>query len=198
MKKVCFKQIESRLREKSEDIEQQIEDLEARYKSQITETQAAISAIQLDQDQMLDRVRSSQTEILMINKNLASNLKKQRSELTDLQTKCNLNQTIIESMLVQAISLEQTMQAHLDGCADAKPDTNISVKANRLQALSIVTSNAMNEASNNQQQKQQNNTSVMSASSLHKGNSSRLKASSLNRMAPPLTTKSNHQGSSLN
>ena len=33
---------------------------------------------------MLDKVRSSQTEILMINKNLASNLKKQRAELTDL------------------------------------------------------------------------------------------------------------------
>ena len=45
------------------------------------------------------------------------------------------------------------MQAHLDGCADAKPDTNISVKANRLQALSIVTSNAINEANNSQQQK---------------------------------------------
>ena len=63
---------------------------------------------------MLDKVRSSQTEILMINKNLASNLKKQRAELTDLQTKSSLNQTIIESILVQNIALEQTIQALLD------------------------------------------------------------------------------------
>ena len=63
---------------------------------------------------MLDKVRSSQTEILMINKNLASNLKKQRAELTDLQTKSSLNQTIIESILVQNLALEQTIQALLD------------------------------------------------------------------------------------
>ena len=76
MKKICFKQIEARLKEVGGDTLERIDEMEFRYKSKITETQAAISAIQLDQDQMLDKVRSSQTEILMINKNLASNLKK--------------------------------------------------------------------------------------------------------------------------
>ena len=84
MKKICFKQIEARLKEVGGDTLERIDEMEFRYKSKITETQAAISAIQLDQDQMLDKVRSSQTEILMINKNLASNLKKQRTELAEL------------------------------------------------------------------------------------------------------------------
>lgn len=45
MKKVCFKQIENRLAEKAEETDERIDGLEAKYKSQITETQAAISAI---------------------------------------------------------------------------------------------------------------------------------------------------------
>ena len=65
---------------------------------------------------MTEKVRTSQSEILMINKNLASNLKKQRGEIGEVQAKSTLNQTLIESLLVQAISMEQTMQFHLDHC----------------------------------------------------------------------------------
>ena len=61
---------------------------------------------QLDQDQMLEKVRTSQTEILMINKNLAANLKKQRGEIAELLNKAALQNTIIESLLVQAVSVE--------------------------------------------------------------------------------------------
>lgn len=110
---------------------------------------------------MLDKVRSSQTEILMINKNLASNLKKQRAELTDLQTKSSLNQTIIESILVQNLALEQTIQALLDDQGGPRQDTNLSVKAKRLTALSIVASNAI------ESNHLPSNSSVMSASTLH-------------------------------
>lgn len=81
LKIVCFKQIELRIREQGKDLLDKIDLMELSYKSRITETQAAISAIQLDQDQMLDKVRGSQSEILVINKNLAANLKKQRSEI---------------------------------------------------------------------------------------------------------------------
>ena len=58
--------------------------IELGCKSLITETQVALSAIQLDQDKMTDKVRTSQSEILMINKNLASNLKKQRGEIGEI------------------------------------------------------------------------------------------------------------------
>lgn len=72
----CFQQIEMRLLEDKSDVSTRMTNLEISTKSQITETQVAISAIQLDQEKMLDKVRSSQTEVLMINKNLAANLKK--------------------------------------------------------------------------------------------------------------------------
>ena len=80
----CFQQIEMRLLEDKSDVSTRMTNLEISTKSQITETQVAISAIQLDQEKMLDKVRSSQTEVLMINKNLAANLKKQRFEVSEL------------------------------------------------------------------------------------------------------------------
>ena len=116
VKKQCFNQIETRLKEAGAEMNSRIHNIEAGYKSQITETQAAISAIQLDQDQMLEKVRTSQSEILMINKNLAASLKRQRGEIAELQNRGALSSTIIESLLVQAIALEQAMQIHLDHC----------------------------------------------------------------------------------
>jgi len=47
---VCFKQIEVRLSETGGTHEKRIDKLEHNYKSQIIETQSAISEIQLDQD----------------------------------------------------------------------------------------------------------------------------------------------------
>ena len=61
------------------------------FKSQITETQAAVSSIQLDQDGITEKVRSSQTEILMINKNLAGSLKRYKHELDELDRRSSLN-----------------------------------------------------------------------------------------------------------
>ncbi len=58
---------------------------------------------------MLEKVRNSQTEILMINKNLAGNLKRQRAEVTELKERANLSTTLIESLLIQAISVEKTI-----------------------------------------------------------------------------------------
>ena len=49
---------------------------------------------------MLEKVRTSQSEILMINKNLAANLKRQRGEVAELQNRAALTTTLIESLLV--------------------------------------------------------------------------------------------------
>ena len=57
----------------------------------------------------------------MINKNLAANLKKQRTELNEVQNQSLLNLTIIESLLVQALTLESAMQLHLDGAGGELP-----------------------------------------------------------------------------
>ena len=61
------------------------------FKSQITETQAAVSSIQLDQEGITEKVRSSQTEILMINKNLAGSLKRYKNELDEINKRSCLN-----------------------------------------------------------------------------------------------------------
>ena len=79
---------------------------------------------------MLEKVRTSQSEILMINKNLASSLKRQRGEIAELQNRGALSSTIIESLLVQAIALEQAMQIHLDHCY-GNDTASISVKPSR-------------------------------------------------------------------
>lgn len=55
---------------------------------------------------MLEKVRTSQAEILMINKNIASNLKRQRVEVFELKDRALLSTTLIESLLVQAIAAE--------------------------------------------------------------------------------------------
>ena len=60
-------------------------------KSQITETQAAVSSIQFDLEGMNEKVRSSQTEILMINKNLAGSLKRYKYELDEVNKRSLLN-----------------------------------------------------------------------------------------------------------
>ena len=94
------------------------------------ETQAAVSAIQLDQDQMLEKVRASQAEILMINKNIASNLKRQRAEVFELKDRALLSTTLIESLLVQAIAAEQALQVHMDNYY-GQP-TNLTLKASKM------------------------------------------------------------------
>ena len=78
---------------------------------------------------MLEKVRSTQSEILMINKNLAANLKKQRTELSEVQNQSHLNLTIIESLLVQAVTLESAMQLHLDGHSPGGGGEPIKTKA---------------------------------------------------------------------
>ena len=65
---------------------------------------------------MLEKVRTSQAEILMINKNIASNLKRQRNEVFELKERANLSTTLMESLLVQAIAAEQMLQVHMDHC----------------------------------------------------------------------------------
>ena len=45
----------------------------------------------------------------MINKNLAANLKKQRTEVAELSNRASLSTTLIESLLVQAIAMEQAL-----------------------------------------------------------------------------------------
>ena len=65
-------------------LSKRVDDIDLATKSSITETQIAVSAIQVDMDKLVEKVRSSQSEILMINKNLASNLKKQRTEIIEI------------------------------------------------------------------------------------------------------------------
>ena len=72
-------------------LSKRVDDIDLATKSSITETQIAVSAIQVDMDKLVEKVRSSQSEILMINKNLASNLKKQRTEISEIQGKSTLN-----------------------------------------------------------------------------------------------------------
>ena len=60
----------------NDTLSKRVDDIDLVTKSAITETQVAVSAIQVDMDKLVEKVRSSQSEILMINKNLASNLKK--------------------------------------------------------------------------------------------------------------------------
>jgi len=58
---------------------------------------------------MLEKVRLSQTEILVINKNIASNLKRQRGEVTEIKERSLLTTSLIESLLSHAIAAEQTI-----------------------------------------------------------------------------------------
>ena len=62
------------------------------YTGQILETQAAMSTIQSEQDAMLEKVKKSQGELLLINRNIAGNLKKLRQEQVDIGQKANVNQ----------------------------------------------------------------------------------------------------------
>ena len=84
LKKTCFQQIEARLGETEATLTKKIESIDLSCKSLITETQIAVSAIQVDMDKLIEKMRSSQSEILMINKNLAANLKKQRTEISEI------------------------------------------------------------------------------------------------------------------
>lgn len=126
--------------------------------------------MQVDQDKLIDKVRSSQSEILMINKNLASNLKMQRSEIAEIQNKSSLNMTLIESLLVQAISMEQLLQYHLDHCMGADQGS-INIKPSMINIKS-------------QDVQPPFNNSVMSSNTSMPGNSARYKSSN-NRLAPP-------------
>ena len=55
---------------------------------------------------MLDKVRKSQQEILVINKNIASNLKRMRGDMVDVAKNSGVNQGMIASLLDQAIVME--------------------------------------------------------------------------------------------
>lgn len=57
-------------------------------------------------------------------------MKRQRIEIAELQDKSALNMTLIESMLAQAISLEQTVQLHLNHCY-GNDSGSISLKPNK-------------------------------------------------------------------
>ena len=48
---------------------------------------------------MLEKVRLSQTEILMINKNIAANLKRQRGDVMELKERSILTTSLIENLL---------------------------------------------------------------------------------------------------
>ena len=61
-----------------DDFNNKIEQVKNGYSSQINETQAAMSSIQSEQDAMLEKVKKSQAELLLINRNIAANLKKLR------------------------------------------------------------------------------------------------------------------------
>ena len=51
-----------------------------------------MSTIQSEQDAMLEKVKKSQGELLLINRNIAGNLKKLRQEQVDIGQKANVNQ----------------------------------------------------------------------------------------------------------
>lgn len=55
---------------------------------------------------MLSKVRASQAEVLMINNNIASNLKRQRADVYELQDRSSLSTTVLESLLEQAVAAE--------------------------------------------------------------------------------------------
>ena len=72
----------------------------------------------------------------MISKNLAASLKNQKMELADLSNRSNLNSTIIESLLEQALALEKTLQLHFDSSYGPVDHTNIGVRASKLNVSS--------------------------------------------------------------
>ena len=63
---------------------------------------------------MLDKVRKSQQEILVINKNIASNLKRMRADMLEVARNSGVNQNLIANLLDQAIIMEQVLQIHFD------------------------------------------------------------------------------------
>ena len=50
-----------------------------------------MSSIQSEQDAMLEKVKKSQAELLLINRNIAANLKKLRQDQVDIGQKANVN-----------------------------------------------------------------------------------------------------------
>ena len=81
------------------DLKKAVGSVRAQCTSQVNETQAAMSSIQAEQDGMLEKVKRSQAEILLINRNIASNLKKLRQDQVDVGQKANVNQQLIVHML---------------------------------------------------------------------------------------------------
>ena len=79
-----------------------------------------MSSIQSEQDGMLEKVKRNQSEILLINRNIAANLKKLRQDQVDIGQTANVNQQLIVHMLDQAVAMEQTIQTHLNNCDNSK------------------------------------------------------------------------------
>ena len=77
---------------------------------------------------MLDKVRKSQSEILVINKNIASNLKRMRCDMVDVAKNSGVNQGMIASLLDQAIIMEQVLQVHFDHCYSSGNSIQLQMK----------------------------------------------------------------------
>ena len=95
-----------------------------------------MSTIQSEQDAMLEKVKKSQGELLLINRNIAGNLKKLRQEQVDIGQKANVNQQIIVHLIEQALAIESTLSQHMEtntASGRAKNLNNISVNLNQSQ-----------------------------------------------------------------
>ena len=77
----AVKYIEKRLKEFDTEMDNKIQMNDKGIKSEIAENVSMIANLQHELDNILEKVRASQAEILMVNKNLAASMKNQKFEL---------------------------------------------------------------------------------------------------------------------
>ena len=93
-----------------------------------------MSSIQSEQDAMLEKVKKSQAELLLINRNIAGNLKKLRQDQVDIGQKANVNQQLIVHLIDQALVMESTLSQHMETTTGKNKNlNNISVNLNQSQ-----------------------------------------------------------------
>ena len=121
-------------KELEEEFKNQLDQVRSGYTGQILETQAAMSSIQSEQDAMLEKVKKSQAELLLINRNIAGNLKKLRQDQVDIGQKANVNQQLIVHLIDQALVMESTLSQHMETTNGKNQNlNNISVNLNQSQ-----------------------------------------------------------------
>lgn len=125
VKSECVSYFESRLKEQLKETDKRLDGVEEKCLSAVTESQAAFSTLKQEFDKLDDKMRESQTETFVINKNIAANQKRLKFDISEVKERSLISMNIIESLLEQAIAAEQIIQMHLDQCSKERANMTL-------------------------------------------------------------------------